>query len=813
MQLAALAALPSRLSRSYLTLNSNLPNHPAFAARAARFALGVALLLALACACTGQAWATASLAPTTTTLSATSNTINAQEVVVLVATVTGPASSAVGAGQVNFYDGKALLGTAQVVTTGTKFTHGTAHLSMQLPYGTHVLKAVFAGNLSYAASTSSTRSFTVGGGVTQTTFSTTGSNGTYTATSQVTGNSVIAPTGAVSFIDQTNSNLVLSTANLGSNAIVNTFAQAVAYPIYKLASNPADSKYPYQAVVADFNGDGFEDIAEVDYTARISVHLGNGNGTFQATAPFCFTGSGTSLKPCKAGSEPQGLAVADFNSDGIPDLATIDGNNVGIALGNGDGTFQTPVYFSDGASSFPSFVVADFNHDGIPDVAVTNLGGIGVLLGNGDGTFKTRVDIRLNPSGQHSGELIAVGDFNHDGIPDLVTANGSYLMAVLGKGDGTFGPEKDSPVKLNPSGGSIVTMDFKKTGYLTDLAMAGSEKLETYTGNGDGTFTLGQTIYPGAGIPQGVAGMLAADLNEDGIVDIALCYYHNTTTPGTVGIYAGKSDGTLNTTPTTLTVGLEPLSVALGFFDGTGAPELVTANYKDDTVSVLLDSATATSTATTANEVVPGLGTHNLIATYPGDAAFSGSQSPVLARAGNQVPPPTITSLSPVSAPAGGAPFSLVVKGTGFDGTTVVYWNGSARTTLDNSATQVTAQIATADISKVGTDSVTVRSDRQYSAATSFTVKTAPVPAITTLSPSTAIAGNGAFTLTVNGSGFDTGATVLWNGSSRATTLVSATKLTAAITAADIAKTGTATVAVVSDSQTTKTVNFAITSK
>jgi hypothetical protein len=73
---------------------------------------------------------------------------------------------------------------------------------------------------------------------------------------------------------------------------------------------------------------------------------------------------------------------------------------------------------------------------------------------------------------------------------------------------------------------------------------------------------------------------------------------------------------------------------------------------------------------------------------------------------------------------------------------------------------------------------------------------TNPVPALTTLVPSSATAGGGAFTLTVNGSNFVSGSAVRWNGAARTTTFVNATQVTAAIPASDIAAAGTAQVTV-----------------
>jgi hypothetical protein len=144
--------------------------------------------------------------------------------------------------------------------------------------------------------------------------------------------------------------------------------------------------------------------------------------------------------------------VSDLNGDGKPDIAVANANslNVGVLLGNGDGTFQPAVaYASGGIDDTNSIAVADVNGDGKPDLLTANVNGsspngsVGVLLGNGDGTFQTAVTY---PSGSNAALAVAVADLNGDGKPDLVVANCSdrcnghngVLGVLLGNGDGTF---------------------------------------------------------------------------------------------------------------------------------------------------------------------------------------------------------------------------------------------------------------------------------------------------------------------------------------------------------------------------------------
>jgi hypothetical protein len=166
-------------------------------------------------------------------------------------------------------------------------------------------------------------------------------------------------------------------------------------------------------------------------------------------------------------------------------------------------------------------------------------------------------------------------------------------------------------------------------------------------------------------------------------------------------------------------------------------------------------------------------------------------------------PVPVITSLNPSSATAGGPPFPLTVNGTGFVQDSVVRWNGSPRTTTLRSPTQLTAEIASADIASVGSASITVANPAPgggISQPAIFTIAATPPPVISSLAPASAVAGGPAFNLTVNGSGFVSGAVVRWNGASRTTTFRSQTQLTADIPAADVAAQGQANVTVANPS-------------
>jgi hypothetical protein len=170
---------------------------------------------------------------------------------------------------------------------------------------------------------------------------------------------------------------------------------------------------------------------------------------------------------------------------------------------------------------------------------------------------------------------------------------------------------------------------------------------------------------------------------------------------------------------------------------------------------------------------------------------------------------PTITSLSPTSATAGGVGFTLTVNGSNFDSSAKVNWNGSVLATTYVSATQVTAAVPASLIASPGTSSITVTTSAGTSAASNFTVQLG-LPTITGMNPTSTTAGGSAFTLTVNGTNFDSSAKVNWNGSGLTTTYVSANQVTAAVPASLIASAGTASITIATTAGTSSASTFTV---
>jgi hypothetical protein len=574
-----------------------------------------------------QAWALpqSTTALTQSSAGTTVTTVTSGSVVTLQATVAA-AGAPVTTGQVAFCDASStycsdihLLGIAQITNKGTatfRFVPGI---------GSHRYKAVFLdrfGSTSgIAGSTSTPTTLTVTGTFpTSTSISFGGNAGSYSLTATVTGivNSsiVTAPAGSLTFLDTTNNNYPLATAALVPGAFSLSFLNS---------SNPATVPEPNVIAAADFNGDGILDLAVSNSNSGgtlLTILMGNGDGTFTAT-----TTSPT------VGLYPDSIVVADFNSDGIPDLAltSVDKGLVTILLGNGDGTFESAPSLNT-VSAPQSVATGDFNGDGIADLAVVNANSVLVFLGNGDGTFTASPT--SSPTGM-SPITVAAGDFNGDGIPDLAVVNScgpSYpcnnahgtVTILIGKGDGTFAAAPASPV-AGPNPVGLVVADFNGDGKL-DLAVSNYINTSVgavtiFLGNGDGTFQTGVNLAQGSEADQ----LAVADFNGDGVPDLAIAYHWSRT----MTILPGNGDGTFDTP--IVTSSNTPLSsgfIATADFNGDGVPDLAIPNQDvSGTVAVVLTEPNQTATASVTGISPMGTGSHLIDTMHSATGDYAASNS------------------------------------------------------------------------------------------------------------------------------------------------------------------------------------------
>ena len=206
-------------------------------------------------------------------------------------------------------------------------------------------------------------------------------------------------------------------------------------------------------------------------------------------------------------------------------------------------SFSLPTSFSVGPNVEPeSVAVGDFNCDGKPDLVTPDAfaNSVSVLLGNGDGTFQSAQSYGTGtPTVYDFPVFVAVGDFNGDHKPDLVVANqnSNSVSVLLGNGDGTFQTAMNFGVGTAPV--SVAVGDLNGDHKL-DLVVANeySDTFSVLLGDGDGTFQAAQDSATGGGLP---ASLSIADFNGDGKPDLAIA---NLQSGDTVSVLLGNGDGT-----------------------------------------------------------------------------------------------------------------------------------------------------------------------------------------------------------------------------------------------------------------------------
>lgn len=369
---------------------------------------------------------------------------------------------------------------------------------------------------------------------------------------------------------------------------------------FELTNDPAQTG-GNTAVTGDFNEDGKPDY--IVGGGGLNLRLGNGDGTFQAPIPFGAPGQSV-----------QDLAVIDLNRDGHLDLVALSPyGSVVPYFGNGNGTFQqgTPITFPSNVVP-TSFAAADFNGDGLADIAVglsngavqiyTNVGGKNFVPG------KT-VQVVTPPN-----EVLTVraGDVDGNGTVDLAAGTNTTAYVLWGDGKGGFTPVilKTYP---NGNGAYAFTGDLNQDSH-PDILVYNNCSQPT-AGNGSSTCTDIDVFYGGQGyqktfyrnaaaaLPIGVyaSDLRAVDINGDGIGDIAVSARDQNGTQEGMFFYLGNPDGSFSQTPERYIVTSDGVgNFALADFNRDGRMDVVETLSSNATTEIDLNATTRPPCATSA---------------------------------------------------------------------------------------------------------------------------------------------------------------------------------------------------------------------
>jgi len=542
--------------------------------------------------------------------------------------------------------------------------------------------------------------------------------------------------------------------------------------------------YPTQIVAADFNGDGKIDLAVLNtcgtgaggcfpqsapqVPGTVTILLGNGDGTFTISPTVLTTGN-----------VPFAIAAADVNSDGFIDLVVANSasNNLTLLMGNGDGTF-TPASASPSTGNGPSGIaIGDFNGDGNLDIAVTNSADntVSILLNQNCSSVPaalcTFAAAPISPAVGANPAAISTGDLNADGFLDLVVANsaGNSVSVLLGDGTGAFTavvPQGPPSFSTGATPQAVVLGDFNQDGRLdivtsnvsgsyTYLRQAAVAQLALTTSNATPFYGLFVTFTVNLIPPFGQAAPTGTITFYDGGTPIGTVslngYQGNLQYPGlnagahqVTAVYSGDSNFisvtsnavsetvTQAQTTITLTSNVNTLTYLQSFtLTATIQPQNTgtatgTVNFFDTSSSTSLGSVALVNNVSqlTLSKLTPGA--HVIVASYQGDANFTGSSSATYTVNITQASTTTsvAASVNPITLGQATTFTATIQPGAGNTATgAVIFLDGS--TALGSASVTNNSASFTASSLSVGTHTITA----QYAGDTNFSGSTsAPIP-------------------------------------------------------------------------------------
>ena len=339
------------------------------------------------------------------------------------------------------------------------------------------------------------------------------------------------------------------------------------------------SRQRIRSALADLDADGDLDLLVLAETlGEFGVYKNDGSGRFEF-----FLEQNTA-------NWAERIAIADFDTDGFPDLVFAHPREEALSLhvGVGDGSFGPAV-----TQSLPgaeSVIADDFDGDGVPDLAITRGGEVDrvtLLLGDGTGGF---AEPATTLAGNDPRQGVAA-DFNGDGRLDLAGVDAAGIVVLAGDGRGDLAPLSSTPVGLAPLFVAAAAID--DDGAL-DLAVLceGSRDVKILLGDGNGSFDVG-SVLPLARITP-FDELLLTDANEDGHIDLIVSQHERTLVDsGSVRVFLGAGDGTFVEGDPVLSSSM-PGGLLAGDVDDDGRVDLIVGNRDPSSHLVLLGNGDGT---------------------------------------------------------------------------------------------------------------------------------------------------------------------------------------------------------------------------
>ena len=275
--------------------------------------------------------------------------------------------------------------------------------------------------------------------------------------------------------------------------------------------------------IADFNGDGWNDVVTIDAYNDIEVYFNNGDGTFNTT-------------PLALGDDSWrfGVEVIDIENDGDWDFITAPfstslGNGMEVWENDGAGNFTLKASGVGGNADGNEFAVGDLNGDGFDDIFFPH-GDVSILLNDGNGNFNSNGQTNLYYS---SPEDAALGDFDNDGDLDavIVRSGGSGFTGKVLFNDGS-GQFTDSGQDLTAGCEGVDVADVDADGDIDIVIAPYNGSVVIWLNDGLGNFLPGNSLTEAGELYNEV---ILKDYNYDGLPDIftdVQIWLNDTNNPG-----------------------------------------------------------------------------------------------------------------------------------------------------------------------------------------------------------------------------------------------------------------------------------------